>query len=762
MAIESTYRKLLISDYIYEQLRAGRTVSALEIQEQVEALLEERDLSVPQFVASGYYVTEGESSSAVKHVNTFNTIRQDLRVLYKEMLGLSKVSSDAFERWGLESDNIEKRLIDLEDRIEDLLLLTQDTEGHHSILIDNFTDTNLVDSDLTTAEVDLEGALVQMGTTDSTGVRIFLNDLDPATDVSFKIRSTTNFINRTDATGASLVDPFHQESKAWWTSIAMNKANPVTCEFTIKLGDDPVTISKIFMQLHESAESSPTNITPLYSVDNQIFEQLPTNTFTQEVRTSTTFQFSEVQAKWIKFILTKAGPDPSSGTSYFYYEFGFKQIAFYHDAFDSDVVQRLVTAPLWVATEDGSAQNFEKLTLDVCERLETDTTIKYFVTTSNDIDSIDTNFDYDLALWIPISPIGRELALHPLVLDVGDVAETVIGDTETIQIAYDGVATDDKLINPSDPFRLLSKDSTTAAVVDEEVHTKDYSTTPVVRYAFKNTNDRILNYQIKDTSYSGSGTGEALIINEATMMLFRNIGEVGLTPKDTTALVREVQRGWRFEDPYYSCIVEIRNPEGIAIDVGDSPIIIDDISYTNRVDETVLTGRTTASTGLHSIQVHKSNWKEVTPNLGDPAAGGLNDIKKADSLYPYNHKLLIEGYDYHDDFIDTKVYTGVDLFAETLMSQVSIFDLMNNITVDNYDVFALDRDAPNSHVGGNSPTRVFVLKIDENNPDFQNERFMIRFTLVNQLQKYLRLRVDFSTADNKVTPALHSYKVKLG
>ena len=757
MAIESTYRDLLISRYIDSQLKEGRSISALEVEEQIQQLLEERDLSVPQFVASGYYVEENESSSVVKHENTFSAIQQDLQVLYKNMLKLSKVSSDTFERWSLEASSIEKLLVDLEDRIESLLLLTQDTEGHHSILIDNFTDNNLIDTSLTTAEVDLNGALVHMGTTASTGRRIFLNNLDLASDVSFKVRSTAGLINRIDASNTNLTNPFNQESRIWWTSIAMEKAKPVTCELTVKLDDNPITLSRIFMELHESAESSPMTITPLYSVDNLTFEQLPTAMFSQSIRTNVTFQFSEIQAKWIKFILTKEGPDPSAGSNYFYYEFGFKQISFFQDAFDTDTIQQLVSKPLYVIGEDGDAQTFEKLTLDVCERLETDTSLKYYITTSNDLDSIDTNFNFSSALWVPISPVSRAIPLHPVVLDVGDITEVIIGDTETLQIAHDSTESEITLVNPSDPFRLLSKDPTTALVLDEEVHTKDYDTTPIIRYAFKNTNDRILNYQIKDSDYTGSGSGDALTINEETLILFRNIGTVGVTPGDTTQLVRDVQCGWRFEDPYYICIIEIRNPEGISIDVGDSPIIIDDVVYTNRIDATILFGRTTVNDGLHRIKVHKSNWREVVPG-----ATNLDDLKAKDILYPYNHKLLIEGYDYDSSFTDTEVYVGADLFAETVATKVSIFDIMNNIAANNYDVFALDYDTPNSHEGGNLPTRVFVLKVDENNPDFQNEKFMIRFTLVNQLQKYLRLRVDFSTVDGKVTPALHSYKVKLG
>ena len=765
MTIESTYRKILLHNWLKDRLEGGTNVSALEIQEEVELLLASADLSVPQFVAADYHIADSEVSSAVKHTNTFSRVKQDVRALYKEMINLTKVSIQASERWRLESDSVEKKLVDLEDRIEDLLLLTQDTEGYHSVLIDNFTDTALTDMDISTAQLDLQGASIQMGPSDAGSVRAFLNDLSLAKDLAFKIRTTVDYVSRTDAVGSDLRDPFRQESKSWWTSIGMKSAKPVSCELTVRLSPTgSIPVSRIVMELHDSSESGPVNITPLYSTDNQTYNQLPTNTFTQEARTSVVFSFSSVDAQWIKFILTKQGPDPSAGADYFFYEFGFKEISFYNEGFNTDTTQVFVSKPLYVVGQDGEPLEFEKLTLEVCERIEANTSIDYYVTTALAEDDIGDSFDFSTALWVPISPINRATPKYLQILDVGDVTETIIGDTEIVKISYDPDAST-KLINPADPFQLLSRDTTTGAVRDDTV---SVATGEVVRYSFKNTNDRILNYQIKDTAYTGSGASEdALLINEANLVIFRNVGEQSLDATSASTKVRDIQRGWKFEDPYYTCIIEIRNAQGISIDVGDQAIIIDDISYTNRVDETVLTGKTTITDGLHRVRVHKSNWREIASSLAYTTdAAYLAGLKVADPLYPYNHKLLVEGYDYDSSYGGVKVYLGADLFAEVLMRQISIFDLMNNITMDNYNLYALDRDAPNSHEGGatdeNNPTRVFAIKIDENNPDFQNERFMIRFSLINQLQKYLRLRADFSTTDEKVTPACQSYKVKLG
>ena len=175
-------------------------------------------------------------------------------------------------------------------------------------------------------------------------------------------------------------------------------------------------------------------------------------------------------------------------------------------------------------------------------------------------------------------------------------------------------------------------------------------------------------------------------------------------------------------------------------------------------------GNSDRDSGIHTIKVHKNNWKEVEL-MNDTK--DLAELKIKDILYPYNHKLLIEGYNYDTTYPSTeeKIYKGADLFAETIMTQVSLFDLETNIAIDKYDVFAFDVDAPKSHTAPNSdndPTTIMITKINEENPDFQNERFVLRFTLVNELRQYLRLRADLSTEDDKVTPALHSYKIKLG
>lgn len=769
MSIESTYRQLVINDYITQSLQQGQAVTASDLEDQTEALVQGKDFTTPEFFSESYHVAEGEASSATKHRTTFLTIRQDLRVLYKEMLRLLNVNSNAFERWKVEAENLEKRLVDLEDRIENLLLLTQDTEGYHSVLIENFTDTSFTDQDLTTAEVDIKTATVEMTSSSSDPTRLFLNDLDPAVDTSFRVRTTVGFLSREDTPESTLADIFSQTSKTWFTNIRMTTHKEVTCELTVKL--DPngtVPLSKIFLELHHSAEASPIVVTPLYSVDNRTYNQVPSNTFSQEVRTSATFSFPEVQAQYLKILLTKVGPDPSGGEDVFAYQFGFKEIALFDEGFADDEVQQFFSSPLWVTGLDGNPKEIEKLTLEVCEKLETDTVIDYYVTTSNDATvPVDGS-----TLWTPISPINRAAQPHPIILDVGDTLEVDIGDTELetvddeiVTISYAGRADSGKFVNPGRTFNLMSRNATSGALETTEIDSSGSGTVP--RYTFVNSNDRILNYQIKDADTSSPDT--ALSLNDASFLIFRNVGKKGFDPRSVNRLVRGVQRGWRFEDPYYYCVVEIQNQEGMEIDVGDQPMQVDGVTYTGKIDNTILTGKSSEDTGLHLIRVHKNNWLEVSPYYSfgpDTPPTTVAQLKTMDRLYPYNHKLLIEGFPYDSTWTETEIqlYTGVDLFAENVMRRVSIFDIINNVASDNYELYAFDYDAPKTHEPSldNEPTRVIVLKVDEENSDFRNERFVLRFSQINELRKYLRLRADLSTNDSRVSPVLYSYKMKLG
>jgi hypothetical protein len=313
-------------------------------------------------------------------------------------------------------------------------------------------------------------------------------------------------------------------------------------------------------------------------------------------------------------------------------------------------------------------------------------------------------------------------------VDFGSLAQITVSG---MVVSYDPVATETRFINPKRQYTYISGIVSTTP-------TTNSITASSQRYSFKNSNERILNYEL-----SGS-----IEIAEGTLELWRNVKVLGLNDK-----VRDVAHGWGFHDPWYTCVVYVQNPAGVTIDFGSKAIVLDGEPKT---------GRLTIGFGRHAIRAHKDNWKEFSAS----GISTLAALKSADSLYPYNHRYLIEGFPYPAAWATTeeKVYLGFDITAEFFMKEVSPIDLVQNVKAGDFERFAIDWDAPDSASSGytNKPAaKVFLVKCDEGYSDFTNERFLVKFKSVDTLYQYLRLKAILKTTDTTVAPYVDSYRVKL-
>jgi hypothetical protein len=747
MALQDIYRSYLRNKFISSKAEDGVYLTVDEVEEYLRENIDDLDLTVPQFDSDDYIVSGKENASASKFNNTMEAMKQDLTVLYKVFLSLGRAATDDYERWRHEAKILEKRLIDLEDKIDSLLLLSQDTEGYHSYFLDNLTDLLYVDLDNTTVAVDIESNVAFIpptfsGDQETSKITTFYDtNGDPLSEdqlddlISFKVRTNPFLGLSSEGNRGDMLN--QSEGIGWKNTVKMpSKDKSVTCELLVKLSDTPIPISSIYMKL---LASSGMSITPLYSIDNYNFAELPTEGKTLDLNLNTqyqaTFNFETIQVKWIKFLLIKSGFDRERNG--YMYEFGFDEIAFYEEAFTPNETHSFISKPLYILDKDGNIREFSKVALEVCESEPDFTSIRYFITPGGSSSfSIDAN-----TKWYPISPSNRKTPDFPLILNLGDITEV---EVEDVSISYDGTTTDEDFRNPAETFNLLSL-NTDDSILDESI------TASSIRFVPTRTDEYILDYQIKDSDYSGSGSGNSLTINEDNIQIFRNVGEVG-----STETVRGVGKGWRFENPYYITLIEVLSSE-LAIDFGDGSVIID--GKVKSGSQKII-GKSPTFDGVHEIRVHKDNWIQITSELNT-----LSELVAADPLYPYNHKLLIEGYKYGNSWLNTQdqVYQGADLFFARRLKKVSTFDLSYNLTEDNkYLFFALDRDISNTHAGNNSSTRVFVVKVDKSNSDFVNEKFILRFNLINQRYSYLRFRADLSTKVSTNCPVMGAYKLKFG
>jgi len=236
---------------------------------------------------------------------------------------------------------------------------------------------------------------------------------------------------------------------------------------------------------------------------------------------------------------------------------------------------------------------------------------------------------------------------------------------------------------------------------------------------------------------------DASTLDETSTTVWRNVGAQGDT--DT---VRNYQKGWSFDDEYYSCYVWVSNFYGLEVDLGNT---------TAELDGASITGLVTIPYGRHFFRTRQTNWRSLgalTNITAETKAGVLTDDvagSVTDPLYPYNHKYLIEGVPYDSTVTswDNQVYLGIDVFAGRRPTLVSSFDLLTNAKDDDYDRFAKRGDQ-------------IVVKYNPGATDVNNEEFIVQsFTSsASDLPTNVILRATLTSEIGSITPVLYDYKVK--
>jgi hypothetical protein len=201
-----------------------------------------------------------------------------------------------------------------------------------------------------------------------------------------------------------------------------------------------------------------------------------------------------------------------------------------------------------------------------------------------------------------------------------------------------------------------------------------------------------------------------------TVEFYRNTYQPGI-------LIDGIQSGWKFKDSYYSCIAEILLEKEINLGVNFAFI-----------DGRKVNGIQVLAPGFHTFRTHETNWKSVNSESEDP-------------LFPYNHKLLIEGLD------GSSVYEKVEFLAAEKLNLISAFDLIENISQENDSYFGINGSYPIIKI---SAPPVFLDEIE----GWRLEQHAIRYKYVSDTLAPItsvRLVARMSTNNPRLTPVLRGY-----
>lgn len=221
-----------------------------------------------------------------------------------------------------------------------------------------------------------------------------------------------------------------------------------------------------------------------------------------------------------------------------------------------------------------------------------------------------------------------------------------------------------------------------------------------------------------------------------SVRVWRNVGQ----PASVRITNIGEETGWRKDGNYYRCVFRIDTPDGVTVDFGPNDASI---------DNEVVSGLTFITNGEHTFKTHEKNWQDVRPSY----------TEKSDPLYPYNHKLIIEGHPL------IPVYAGVDFYAAYELKYVDLFDFQKNVHFSDFGKFTIDYNSRSLYV---KISEVELLECSQNVSDALVGRELYRVfykkkrsdSIVDNTDRCI-LRFVLKTRDDKVTPVLKGYSLQL-
>lgn len=210
-------------------------------------------------------------------------------------------------------------------------------------------------------------------------------------------------------------------------------------------------------------------------------------------------------------------------------------------------------------------------------------------------------------------------------------------------------------------------------------------------------------------------------------------------PRDSVNLYG-VSSGW-FKDKntfQYKCCFQIKDIEGRFFDFGNTSAYIDGRQVTGTVH---------VAEGYHTFATSDTNWYDVEEGIASHT-----DLEEADPAYPFNHKLMIEGYRYPGAFQGARVYEGADEYFGSLLEYVSPEEFAEDENEANLNIYTVENYEGRLY---------FKVKADPSDGSWIEEYVKIDYMLRTEDTSDLYIKAIISTRDPTVTPNINTISVRV-
>lgn len=283
----------------------------------------------------------------------------------------------------------------------------------------------------------------------------------------------------------------------------------------------------------------------------------------------------------------------------------------------------------------------------------------------------------------------------------------------------------------------LSKDKNEWKFIENKKDSNSYVRFGRLEYTDLNKAEEAEDYfNLLNKNYDFIKNGNERIFNlELNALEFKNLS------KDLIIVERcdsnsDLKNGcWEEESGEYRCEFYVDEIEGRVFDFGNTYC---------EIDGRVRSGKIHLEKGYHKIKSSGRDWKNVK-NLHS----NLSSLKKEDTLYPYNHKLIIEGYNYPLTFSGEKKYFGASrVFKSKLayMNQAKFEELGKE---ENFTIIEVEG-------------RMFLkTKVKQNSMEWMKEKNNVIIYKSENNTNELYIKAVLETKQPNVAPHINSISVKV-
>lgn len=388
----------LVETILREELCKGQVPNSRQFLLRLNRALTEHKLGTPTTKA---YRVQGNSSINVdKHNEFINTTRDDLEVLYSELIQSVDATLKNFDYFEVEKKKLEYQIEKMRAELVNVLLVSDKSNQYIHTIYDTFSDINLVDLSKTTAEVDIANNQVVLSQSGSQKMNL------TSAKASFSFNKG-EWVTVSEM--GSLENIFSDKANDIWNITASTYTEQIFVgELIIELSER-IQTNKLTVSLH-----SPriTEIDVLYSPDLLNWFPIP-NSKHESLTSEQTYLFHDINIAALKLILTKQTADAiryEDEKAIYDSVFGVKNVSVYKAAFANSGALQSVIHEI-----ESSKITVDKVSLSVDNEVPAGTEIKYYLAFPDGDNQ---------PAWVPISPLEDKQPKHPQVITLGNITNT--------------------------------------------------------------------------------------------------------------------------------------------------------------------------------------------------------------------------------------------------------------------------------------------------------------------------------------------------